>query len=222
MHWKQKSNTGKTYLCYNIDAWTINYMKTFSAFVMKPWKRRCHSVTPVFHPNTDCWLICLSLCSCVSPHMYEWRCMQLEETLPVSARLRWTTLPGSTAADTASSGCARQQAARLPHIAEARQSETRGASEHRAYSDDTNALNFHPTLDTSRTPLTWRYLCWPDVLDLYDGSDGKLTFTHMFSSVFSADQCTRSPHARHVRGHSTFRPIRRQASSQDRATANTL
>ena len=100
----------------------------------------------------------LFLHSCVSPDVYERRSMQLEETLPLPARLHRSALPVSTPADAASSGSARQQAARLPRISEARRPQTGGAVRHRADPVDANTLGFHPAFFTSRAPLIWRYL----------------------------------------------------------------
>ena len=116
------------------------------------------SPTPACLPPSLCLSLSPSLCSCVSPDVHEWRSMQLEETLPVPAGLHRAALPVSPPPDTASPGSARQQAARLPHISEARRPQTRGAVSHRAHPADANALNFHPALDTSGAPLVWRYL----------------------------------------------------------------
>lgn len=102
---------------------------------------------------------CLSLCSCVSLDVYEWRSMQLEEALPVPAWFHRPALPVSTPADAASAGSTRQQAAHLPHISEARQPETRGAIRHRVDPNDTNTLIFY----ASRAPLIWRYLLFSTV-----------------------------------------------------------
>lgn len=71
--------------------------------------------------------------------------MQLEEALPVPAGLHRSPLPVSAPPDAASSGGARQQAARLPAVFEAGRPETRGAVEHRAHSADANALYSHST-----------------------------------------------------------------------------
>ncbi len=137
--------------------------------------------------------VSFSLCSCLSPDVYEWRSMQLEETLPVPAGLHRAPLPVSTPADAASSGSARQQAACLPHIFEARRPETRGASKHIAYSADANALSVYLTFDTSRAPLVWRYLSvnaetFASLCD-FEWREEKMLVMHLVSPFlcFSAD-----------------------------------
>lgn len=73
--------------------------------------------------------------------------MQLEEALPVPAWLHRAALPVSTAADASSSGSARQQAACVSPISEAR----------RAASGAYAAYSLHAALHTSRVPLVRRY-----------------------------------------------------------------
>lgn len=79
--------------------------------------------------------------------------MRLQEALPLSSRLHWETLPVSPYADAAGPGCQGQQAARLPHIPEARQPETGRGNKHRAHSDD--ALGVHAAL-IAEAPLVRR------------------------------------------------------------------
>ena len=180
---------------------------------------------PPPHPLPVSLSLSPSLCSCVSPDVHEWRSVQLEETLPVPAGLHRAALPVSPPPDAAGSGSARQQAARLPHISEARRPQTRGAVSHRAHPADANALNFHPALDTSRAPLVWRCPPFnPQAFATLGRSEwrGKRIWLSSFFPVFSADKLTRSPHAGHPCGHSTPRPIRYQASSQDGATPDPL
>lgn len=92
----------------------------------------------------------VSLHSRVSPDVHEWRSVQLQEALPVPAWLHRAPLPVSTPA---SSGGARQQAAGLSHVSEARQPESWGAIRRGGSPDDANTLIFHTTPDTSRAPL---------------------------------------------------------------------
>lgn len=147
----------------------------------------CWSILPFQHDNSPP----VSLCSRVPPDVYEWRSMQLAEALPVPAWLHRSALPVSTPADAASSGSARQQAACLPHIFEARRPETGGAIRHRAYPVVANTLSFHLTLHTSRAPLIWRYLSFTTVnvrtfswLVLSDGENVCFFKTFCFSDVF--------------------------------------
>lgn len=98
----------------------------------------------------------LSVCSCLSSDMSEWRSLPLQEVLPLSARLHRSTLPVSAHADAAGPGCPGQQAARLPNVPEAGQPAICGGNEHRAHADDPNALGLHAAL-IAGTPLARRY-----------------------------------------------------------------
>lgn len=98
----------------------------------------------------------LSICSCVSPDVYEWRSMQLQEALPLPSWLHRSALPVSAPSDAASSGSARQQAACLHRVFEARWPET-WRVKHRAYTADANTLSFYFTIVTPGASLIRRY-----------------------------------------------------------------
>lgn len=100
-------------------------------------------------------LCSVSVCSCVSSHMSEWRSVPLQEVLPLSARLQRAALPVPAHADAAGPGCPRQQAAHLPHISEAGQPEIGGGSQHWAHADDANALGVHAAAIAGIPLIRW-------------------------------------------------------------------
>lgn len=163
----------------------------------------------------------VSLHSRVSPDVHEWRSVQLQEALPVPGWLHRAPLPVSTPA---SSGGARQQAAGLSHVSEARQPESWGAIQRGGSPDDANTLIFHTTPDTSRAPLLWRYLWFTALNARGSATAARIRVIHVVwtFSVLSADQLACSPHARHLCSHPASRPVGGQDSSQGRATPDPL
>lgn len=139
----------------------------------------------------------VSLCSCVSPDLFEWRSMQLKEALPVPSWLHRATLPVSTSA---SSGSARQQAACVPRTFEARWPEIWGAARHKPQPVHTNVFSvvLHRPLATTGTPLLRMYLSSPSALLRLGRFFFPSCFLPLISTFFSSSARTCSPHARHL------------------------